>query len=898
MYKKILVSLALLVSSLSLHFSCALAQSAEKKSRADIYFENFEYSKAIPHYKKTADKIDADLKNLADCYRLVKNFHEAEKCYGKLVSKGTTDPKIYYYYGEALLNNNKYDEAKKQFSIYSTLDPDDGKGDWYAKACDEIKVLLLKPAIYKVYNLEGINSEVSDFCPAFYKDGIVFTSERVEDLISFNESKWTGNPFLTLIYAKGIKSGKDSVSYENGKVFNKQFNGKGHIGPACFNADFTEMFFTRAYASPQSKKGSVNQTKLYQASYGKGWKEARPLPFNGDGYATGHPSLSKDGQYLYFASGMPGGQGGTDIWVSKREGESWGIPQNLGPRVNTKDNESFPYISADNTLYFSSNGHQGYGGLDLYSAVQKNGRWENVSNMMLPINSTGDDFGILLSDANSGYFSSNRLGGKGGDDLYGFRLSGAITDIAGRILLNNKPEEGAKNVKVMLLDEKGALLKTTTTDATGFFRFEKLMADQLFSIKVDENDPNLVNQKKFFLTDSKNRIVRTVVKGKDGYFIFENLPSDLSKLSALKEEDPSFKPISIAGNLYAGEQRAPVENTRVDLLNENGEVLQSATTNSFGSFVFMNIPPDKNFTISLPETDPELAKQKIYFTNKSGKEIGVRAGKPFHFKILSTDTNTLSLIKVDDAQLLVDLRGILFADKLGKSRISNSNISLVDDQGNIVSTSKTDAQGNFQFVNLRADKNYMVRLREDDPVLSTKEIFLADPDGKVIATLKSSKGKFFKYYLLPSDDQKLARIFFDDPWLKVAKMQAEARKDSMITIIENVYYDYQKWDLGPQATITLNKVIEVMRANKDITINILSHTDSRGSDDFNLKLSFKRAQTAVDYMVSKGIAKNRLSPVGKGETQLKNRCKNDVDCSEEEHAQNRRTEFNVKSKAK
>ncbi|MEK6615690.1 MAG: OmpA family protein, partial [Bacteroidota bacterium] len=438
---------------------------------------------------------------------------------------------------------------------------------------------------------------------------------------------------------------------------------------------------------------------------------------------------------------------------------------------------------------------------------------------------------------------------------------------------------------------------TASTDGFGFFKFDNLLADQNYMVRVDESDASLINQKKFYLADVKNKVVRVIVKGNGGIFIFENLPPDLTKLSRLEEDDVLLKNFSIAGNMYAGDSRTPIENTKVNLLNDKGETVQSTTTNAFGSFVFMNITPDKNFTVTLDAADPKITSQKIYFTNKSGKEIAMSSGGAFKFQVLASDKNTLSLLTVEDSQLLVDLKGTLFADKTGKKRLTNSDISLVDDAGNVVRTSTTDASGNFKFVNLPADKNYMVRLQENDLSLSSKDVFLADAKGRIVATLKSASGKYFRYSFLPMDEQSLSTIYFDDPWLKVAKMQSEARKDSLtntMTIIENVYYEYQKFDLLPQTIITLNKVIDVMKANPDITIDLISHTDSRGTDEFNMKLSEKRAQTAVDYIIAKGIDKKRLLAKGMGETQLINKCKDGVDCPEEEHAQNRRSEFKVK----
>ncbi|MFH1005835.1 MAG: OmpA family protein [Bacteroidota bacterium] len=870
----------------------ALAQKDPIVPRADKYYDNYEYTKAIPLYRRAANKNDDAMKRLADCYRLMKNYGQAEQYYGKLVSKNYSDPMVYYYYAEALLNNNKYEEAKKQFENYANLNPSDKRGPLYAKACDNIKDLLVNPALYKVYNLGKINSPVSDFCPAFYKNGIVFASEQIEDFFTNSKNSWTGNSYLSFVFARGHKQ-KDSVIYKKGKIFSEKFNGDGHYGPACFSNDFSEMFFTKV-DNLTRKKGTVSVPKIYWSKkHGSRWRSAKPVPFNSNDYAMAHPSLSKDGQYLYFASTSPGGQGGSDIYVAKREDGVWGKPQNLGSEINTAGDESFPYISSNNVLYFSSNGQTGFGGLDLFSAIQKNGSWGNVKNIMPPINSTNDDFGIIFKDDNSGYFSSNRPGGAGSDDIYGFTLSGLITSISGKILLSYKIDDVAENVDIFLLTDKGTILQTTSTDGSGFFKFENVISDQSYMIRMDENDPGIGNQKKFYLADAKNKVVRVAVKGNKNIFIFENLPSDISKLSQLIEEDPSLKNFSIAGNLYAGEERVPIENTRVILLNEKGEKIQSTTTNAFGSFVFINISPDQNFTVTLDAADPKLSSSKVYFTNKSGKEIGVSQGGSFKFQILASDKNTLSLLTVEDSQLLVDLKGTLFSDKNGKNPIANSKVKIVNTKGETMGYATTDAKGNFKFINLPADQNFLVKLDENDPSITTKDVFLADTKGSIFATLKSS-GKFFRFEFLPTDEQMLSNIYFDDPWLKVAKMQSEAKKDSMLSIIENIYYNYGKWDLLPEGIITLNKVINVLKKNSDITIEIFSHTDARGTIEFNMDLSQKRAQSAINYIISKGVDKNRLGGKGMGETKIINRCKDGVECSEDEHAPNRRTEFKVK----
>ncbi|MGQ0827633.1 MAG: OmpA family protein [Bacteroidota bacterium] len=797
---------------LAILFFCALEQGTNvafsqiqpTNNKADKYYNNFEFNKAIPLYKKSANKNDSDLRKLADCYRLAKNYQQAEIYYGKLASKESSDSSLYYYYGEVLLNNNKYEEAKKQFKKHAILNPADSKGKLYAQACDNIQTLLIKPAVYNVYNLGKVNSSVSDFCPTLYQDGLVFASERIKDRVTDSENNWTGNSYLSLVFARGIKE-KDSVIYDKGKPFSEKFAHDEHYGPVCFNNDYSEMYFTKVDNFLTRKQGVVSFPKIYWSKYNRGWSKPKPLPFNNNGYMVAHPSLSKDGQTLYFTSTMPGGQGGSDIYMVKREGNTWGQPQNLGAAINTAENESFPHIDANDVLYFSSNGHTGFGGLDLFFTTQKDGKWFPPNNMLPPINSTSDDFGLVIKDDISGYFSSDRSGGLGSDDLYSFSLSGFITSISGKILLSSKINDGAQNIKIFLFTNNGILLQTIFTDGSGFFKFDNLPADQSYMIRLDENDSTFVNQKKIYLADTKNKLVRVIVRGKNGFFIFENLPSDLSTLSQLTEEDPMLQNFSIAGNLYAGEQRVPIENTKVNLINDKGEKIQSTTTNSFGSFVFTNISSDKNFIIALDTDDPKLIASKIYLTNKSGKEISLSQDRTFKFELLASDKNTLSQMMVKDSELLLDFKGALFSDKNGKIPIADSKIKIVNEKGETIGYTTTDANGNFKFINLPADQNYIVQLEENDPTLMAKDVFLADTKGKVITTMKLASGKFFQFRFLPTDERSLSSIYFDDPWLKVAGMQSKTEKDSMRFIFENLPSDRSALSQSIEEDLTLQK---------------------------------------------------------------------------------------------
>lgn len=354
------------------------------------------------------------------------------------------------------------------------------------------------------------------------------------------------------------------------------------------------------------------------------------------------------------------------------------------------------------------------------------------------------------------------------------------------------------------------------------------------------------------------------------------------------------KTFSIAGNLYINENNTPLENSKVTLVNKKGEVVQTTTTNSFGSFVFSKLIQGEDYTIAVVSVPPKITITKTVLKSHDGKIITTNAGgKMFKFEVLASDSNTISRLTVDDVKLLADVKGRLFSDKELQTPLVNAKIILKNEKGEMVGVMVTNGKGFFQFFNLPSDQNFILMLDEKDASLLAKGVFLSDANGRFLKIIKSKDGNFFQYAFLPTDKNGLTSIYYDDPWLKVGKNQ---QKDSSITIIENIYYEFNKWDLLKETTTTLNKIVSVMKTNPDIYIELISHTDSRGTDEFNMELSQKRAQTAIDYITQNGIEKGRISGKGMGETQLINKCKDGIDCTEEEQAQNRRTEFVITKK--
>ncbi|MCX6296938.1 MAG: OmpA family protein, partial [Bacteroidetes bacterium] len=441
------------------------------------------------------------------------------------------------------------------------------------------------------------------------------------------------------------------------------------------------------------------------------------------------------------------------------------------------------------------------------------------------------------------------------------------------------------------------VISVATTDNTGFFKFDKLDPDKHYMVKLDETDMRFSDKKKYYLTDEKDKIIRvTVINEKGGKFVFQNLPADPNALPELGAGED----VTIAGNLLFGENPSkPLANTKVNLLNDKGEVVQTATTNAFGAFVFTDLPVDQNFLVKVDESDTQLAPNtKIIITNKSGKEMQTtKSGDSgnFKFNFLAADKISLKLMTVEDSELRFDLKGNLVSEN--KAPLANSTVNLVNEKGEILQTTKTDSKGGFQFTNLPADQNILFALDEGDTKLKTyNKILLTNAKGDVVKEFTRLNGKF-KFSILPGDHNKLGVLYVDDPWLKVLQLKDQAKKDSL-TIVENVYYNYGESKILPEAAKTLDKVINIMKNDPMLVIDLSSHTDSRSTQEFNLKLSEQRANSAVDYILKGGISKDRISGKGYGESRLINKCADGVDCTEEEHAKNRRTEFKILSKKK
>ena len=373
-------------------------------------------------------------------------------------------------------------------------------------------------------------------------------------------------------------------------------------------------------------------------------------------------------------------------------------------------------------------------------------------------------------------------------------------------------------------------------------------------------------------------------------FVFKNLPVDVNGLTDLYSDDESD--LNLAGNiLFGSDPSQPVSNKKITITNKFNDIVEQTTTNELGTFAFRNLAIGQDYTLTIEGGDfPEGTK--ITLTGKNGKKLkALRSnGKgKFEFSLLAVDKTALEELSVEDKELAMTLKGFIYDQN--KKPLANTKLSVFD-KDQVIRNCITDQKGGFEFKNLMADKDYLFSLDEDDKLNYVSKIYIADSKGRLYKEIIRDKNNKFQYRILEVDKVALGEFSVDDPWLEVLKMK-NSGNNAAITIIENVTYVSGDYKIDEAGQYILDKVVSVLKADKNLMIELSSHTDSRGSDSYNLILSQKRAKTAVDYLIVKGITKNRLKAIGYGETRLLNKCDNNTPCSDEEHAINRRTEFKI-----
>lgn len=480
-------------------FSLIILQGFAQRAKvasADKQYDQYAYVDAIATYERVAEKGYKDEKmfqKLGNAYYFNAELYKAVKWYDELFIMNKDQESEYYYrYSQCLKSVGDYAKADKMLEEFNKKSGNDKRAKLYMSHKNYLEEIKANSGRYNIENA-GINSEFSDYGSSFLGNKLVFTSARDTGGISKKVFKWTNQSFTNL-YSSDVK--QNGVLGEP-TLFSKNINSKFHESTPVFTKDGTTMYFTRNnYLDGKKGKDSkrIVLLKIYKATKRNNkWVNVIALPFNSDEFSVAHPALSPDEKTLYFASDMPGTLGQSDLFkVSINLDGSYGKPENLGATINTEGKETFPFITDDNNeLYFSSDGRPGLGGLDIFVAkVEKDNLFKEIHNVGSPVNGPQDDFAFLIDNkSKNGFFTSNRDGGLGYDDIYKFTetkkltceqvLAGIITDQETALVL---PES-----KVSLFDEKFQIIKEYISDDKGYYTFE-VDCGRTYYVRVEKRE--------------------------------------------------------------------------------------------------------------------------------------------------------------------------------------------------------------------------------------------------------------------------------------------------------------------------------------------------------------------------------------------------------------------------
>jgi outer membrane protein OmpA-like peptidoglycan-associated protein/tetratricopeptide (TPR) repeat protein len=815
-------------------------------------FDNTAYIKAIDGFEKSLieDNLAEDVKRnikikLAFSYRRIKDYNSAERVLREIINTSPnlngSELEVYLQFAQVLASNGKYIESQENFKKYNIAK---GGNDPFVvstvKLYNNVNALARNSSSYRVEYL-GVNTHRSEFSPVMYKDGLVFVTATNDGQGIKRVSSIDNTPFLDLYFVENIKSlgsglnsqsaigsssklpigpnysskalGSSSYSPEtandtkvvgtaSGQVingnyaleekatissdaFSKQLNSKFHDGPVVFFKDYSKVIFTRN--SYEKSSNGFYLLKLYMADFiGNDWKNIKELPFNSPEYSTAHPALNKENNILYFTSNMPGGYGGTDIYMVRYDGGSWGTPVNLGAKVNSAGDEAFPFADEQGNLYFSSNGLPGMGDFDFFfvKTSKLDGQPINTPrNLGAPLNSSKDDFGIITDgDRKAGYFSSNRKRGGNDDDIYRFFREGSLYGCAEKIIsvadFNTKNSIPFVNLKYELKD-LGAM-QTVYTDSKGL---TKICLDP-------ENE--------YWITATAEGYASNTIK--------------VSTYNDAAEEEQKI-PILLKKQLYVEKAKIPKK-----------------------------VVADDRVVASTKETPP-AAKTFIESKIASFAEPSVE----------DIDTSVLEMV----------YRGIV-TEGIDRTPVENAIVVFRNQCDGTTQQVITKADGVYEFKR-ELGCDYSVE------VLKEKYENVSDSFKKVRVKRRIKPTIIYG-----------TRVFTEGD----------------VVAIDKINYNQDEFKLKRESKREIDKLIATLEKYPTMVVEVRSHTDSRGYNNENLQLSQQRADKVAEYIINKGIDRGRVMARGFGETQLLNTCGDGVQCTEQEHFKNRRTEFKVLSLSK
>lgn len=724
---------------------------------------------------------------------------------------------------------------------------------------------------YSVKKVNKINTRNAEFSPVITGSDFVFVSDRESDLVKYGESGWKKKRHLN-VYKAGFKSPKDdSVMFTKVEPFNDRIPDYFHEGPIGFHPSGNYAVITRVITERRTNKPQLYLSKKENNK----WSKPERLPFCGNDFSYGHACFSEDGKTMFFASDQLGTLGGKDIFSCSFNEGKFGTPFNLGDKINTDKDEMYPFFQ-DNKIYFSSNREGTLGGLDIYKSILKNGRYENAVNAGNTINSTADDFSFFLTlTGRNGFFASGR---DGNDDIYFFTVTETATilskNITGKFSYTRLQEGFPAGLDLQLLDEAGNVVQTTTTDANGGFKFSNLPTNQDYTIKVINMGDDLT----LHIFNKDGQEVAVLMSDTKGSFVYKKLdPNDVGTLSFMELEDTDMsgkKTGRISGQFLHERMRdVSVSGLNVMLVDEAGNIYASTKTDRNGNFTFSKLPPDQNLFIKTDDASEDL---KLLLYNKKDEVIAdlKRRGQgSFIFRRIDSKLeNSLTFMDNPDTGLFpssyANLRGKYKFSELGEAP-RELDFMVLDEAGNVLRKGTTDNKGNFLLTGLPPKDVYIFKLDEKDAGLTKKGMQLQ---------------------MLDRYDQELQMIDPNESGLHVfdRKPKTVAKPSTDV-----VYFDKASYTLDDDSKKMLKPLIERMKAQPALLVQLDGHADASYVDSYNDQLSMRRMLAVKQYFVHNGISSKRIKGFYHGETKLANACTDAALCTEAQNWENRRCEVKL-----
>jgi len=737
-------SILLIIIFLSLG---AFAQQNDRRmERAKKKYEAKEYIEAIGIFRKLYEE-DANayvpVKYIANSYRKINRYDQAETFYTLVVNSIYATAEDHLSFGQTLRANGKLVAAKEQFEKFATKSQNRVLANLLLRSMNEVKTWENQAKNFIVEAGEGLNSAEAEYGLIAFQDKYYITSNRAKNYNSPESFSWDGSAYTSIysIDTMGMANSDAAFLEVKGKL-----NSNYHDGPMTVSEDQSKCIIMRINNELRGKD-FTNRMKLFEGEYKEGkWGDFKELPFNSDSYHTGHPTYGKDENELFFISDKTGGQGGTDLYRVERKEGVWGEVENLGPTLNTAKNESFPYYRK-NKLYYSSDGFSGYGGYDLFVSENK-GKWQAPNNLKRPINSNRDDFGIYFTTDTTGYYASNRDGGKGKDDIYKFIYSKKLFTIglSGVLEYKTLPVEGTK---VVMLGANDSIIAFEYTDSRGRFRFDNLPYSENVILKIATNDESLIEGGRLYLTDERGAKIKLLNRLKNGSFMFKALKPEEIRLSALIElEDTKL----ISGLSYKLQvyKKLPGDFASVELVylvDEQGIIMDSMLTDLSGKFQFQKLGLDdgRNYFVQMAEKDPELSLALINESNR-------------FYALVESDGGRFVIMEEELANMNAGFSGIIARMEAYGKPIPFSRLSIYDKNDSLIAKVFTNELGEFQYYRLIIDEEYYFRAKDikHETSLNTK-LYVVDESGDPLFLIKRMLDGRYVFNALPIDDYNSLR---------------------------------------------------------------------------------------------------------------------------------------------